>query len=181
MGCQSFCVFWTTYVPRGGGGGGGGGGLAVLQLNSFKRISPQHSSKNKYFVVYFLAGYTVNSYMHRVGRVLSFFSSRWNWDSPLPSLACGSGGGGVPIPTRGQTPWCSICTYFVRSRNCTSVHQTPLFTFIFRAAVLGQPSSLRPHLSYIATRLPVTPTPHQHFTIFSICCVLLSRPQDIGW
>jgi hypothetical protein len=25
--------------------------------------------------------------MHRVGRVLSFFSSRWNWDSPTPSPA----------------------------------------------------------------------------------------------
>jgi hypothetical protein len=24
---------------------------------------------------------------HRVGRVLSFFSSRWNWDSPNPSPA----------------------------------------------------------------------------------------------
>jgi len=24
---------------------------------------------------------------HRVDRVLSFFSSRWNWDSPIPSPA----------------------------------------------------------------------------------------------
>jgi hypothetical protein len=30
--------------------------------------------------------YTVQS-IHRVGRVLSFFSSRWNWDSPDPSPA----------------------------------------------------------------------------------------------
>jgi hypothetical protein len=38
--------------------------------------------------------------MHRVGRVLSFFSSRRNWDSRKPSPACecvppGSGGGGA--------------------------------------------------------------------------------------
>ncbi len=53
---------------------------------------------------------------HRVGRVLSFFSSRRNWDSPNPSpagkcappfgtggwgtLAGERGGGRVPIPTR---------------------------------------------------------------------------------
>jgi hypothetical protein len=62
--------------------------------------------------------------MHRVGRVLSFFSSRRNWDSPTPSAAgeyapplgpgkgahsaCGRGDGRVPIPTRGHTLWCSI-------------------------------------------------------------------------
>jgi hypothetical protein len=55
--------------------------------------------------------------------VLSFFSSRRNWDSPTPpsagecvpswfmgegKLACGRGVGGVPIPTRGHTLWYSI-------------------------------------------------------------------------
>ncbi len=57
---------------------------------------------------------------HRVGRVLSLFSSRWNWDSPNPSparewappnlwfrgrgtLAGERRGGRVPIPTRGHT------------------------------------------------------------------------------
>jgi hypothetical protein len=64
-------------------------------------------------------------------RVLSFFSTcrNRNWVSPTPSpagerapppgsgdrgtLACGRGGGGVSIPTRGQTLWCSmyICTW----------------------------------------------------------------------
>jgi hypothetical protein len=58
----------------------------------------------------------------RVGRVLSFFSSRRNWDSPNPSpagecapppvlgggaprgtLACEKGVGRVPVPTRGHT------------------------------------------------------------------------------
>jgi hypothetical protein len=58
---------------------------------------------------------------HRVGRVLSFFSSRRNWDSPNPSPAgecvpplfgsvgrgtlAGERGGKVPIPTRGHTLW----------------------------------------------------------------------------
>ncbi len=31
---------------------------------------------------------------HRVGRVLSFFSSRWNWDSPTPPLQAS-----VPSPS----------------------------------------------------------------------------------
>jgi hypothetical protein len=58
---------------------------------------------------------------HRVGRVLSFFSSRRNWDSPTPhpqafvpppfgsggrgTLAGERGGGRVPISTRGHTLW----------------------------------------------------------------------------
>jgi hypothetical protein len=63
--------------------------------------------------------------LHRIGRVLSFFSSRLNWDSPnlSPAGECapcpfGSGGRGtldgergggrVPIPTRGHTLWYSI-------------------------------------------------------------------------
>jgi hypothetical protein len=59
----------------------------------------------------------------RVDRVLSFFSSRPNWDPPPPhalasAYPCvtlpplvpgggggGKGGGGVPIRTRGQTLW----------------------------------------------------------------------------
>ncbi len=60
---------------------------------------------------------------HRVGSVLSFFSSRRNWGSPKPSPAppFGSGGEGhgtlagergvgrVPIPTRAHhTPWYSV-------------------------------------------------------------------------
>jgi hypothetical protein len=61
---------------------------------------------------------------HSVGRVLNFFSSRRNWDSPYPSPAgeCKGGGRGtlagerwggrVPIPTRGHTLWYSVqCTY----------------------------------------------------------------------
>jgi hypothetical protein len=59
------------------------------------------------------------SLLHRVGRVLSFFSRRQNWDSPNPSPAgeCAptlepgggehsltrEGGGRIPIPTRGHT------------------------------------------------------------------------------
>jgi hypothetical protein len=73
---------------------------------------------------------------HRVGRVLSFFSSSRNYDSPNLSpagecapppffgsggrdiLAGERGGGRVPIPTRGHTLWYSIYTrvyvqYFV--------------------------------------------------------------------
>ncbi len=68
--------------------------------------------------------------LHRVGRVLSFFSSRRKWDSPnpLPAGECahpppprGSGGRGtlagergvgrVPIPTRGHKLWYSLYIY----------------------------------------------------------------------
>ncbi len=56
--------------------------------------------------------FTVKRHLHRVDIVLSFFSSRRNWDSPAPF---GSGGRGTlallervcPNPTRGHTPWCS--------------------------------------------------------------------------
>ncbi len=62
--------------------------------------------------------------------LLRFFSSRPNWDSPTPThggecvphpplvlffwgggstLACGRGGGGVPIRTKGHTLWYSLC------------------------------------------------------------------------
>ncbi len=67
---------------------------------------------------------------HSVSRVISFFSSRRNWDSPTPhpppasvppphrvpgrrgTLACERGGGRVPVPTMGHTLWYSIniCT-----------------------------------------------------------------------
>ncbi len=77
---------------------------------------------------------------HRVGRVLSFFSSRRNWDSPNPTPACecapppfGSWGRGtladerggerVPIPTRGHTLWYSIYTYTCM-QGCESRRQT---------------------------------------------------------
>ncbi len=65
----------------------------------------------------------LESVKHRAGRVLSFFSSRRNWDSPNPSsagecvppgserrgtLAGERGGGRVPIPTRGHTLWYSL-------------------------------------------------------------------------
>jgi hypothetical protein len=59
--------------------------------------------------------------VYRIGRVLSFFSSRQNWESPNPSpagecspgsggrgtLAGEKGGGRVPIPTRVHTLWYS--------------------------------------------------------------------------
>jgi hypothetical protein len=70
-------------------------------------------------------------FIHRVD-VLCFFSSRPNCDSPTPShagecapppllfrgrdtLACGRGGKGSPIRTRGQTLWYSRCMFFVAS------------------------------------------------------------------
>ncbi len=81
---------------------------------------------------------------HRVGRVLSFFSSRRNWDSPPPlaagecapptlwsggegTLACGLRGGGVPIPTRGHTLWCSIniSTLWLWRKNCLTSPPSP--------------------------------------------------------
>jgi hypothetical protein len=70
----------------------------------------------------------------RVDRVLSFFSCRCNWDSPMHpltrrrvcppplwfrgerALSLGRGGVGVPIQTRGDTQWNSIyiCTLWVQ-------------------------------------------------------------------
>ncbi len=44
-----------------------------LVIPSLSSLSPRQSSSN--------------SSVHRVGRVLSFFSSRRNWDSPTPSPA----------------------------------------------------------------------------------------------
>ena len=103
-------------------------------------ISRDFFFKNQ-FPVYFLLLYITKRFLsrkinkdtsaHRVGRLLSIFSSRRNWDSPNPSPAgeCvpppfGSGGRGtlagerggaygrVPIPTRGHTLWHSlyVCT-----------------------------------------------------------------------
>ncbi len=82
---------------------------------------------------------------HRVDRVLSFFSSRRNWDYTTPSPAgdrspplvggggythaCGWGvtgwGGGVPIP-RGPTLWYSryICTLLGESIKTGGAEQT---------------------------------------------------------
>ncbi len=74
---------------------------------------------------YFLMSVLPYRFHHRVGRVLSFFSSRrrsWNSLTPLAAGECvpphfGRGGGhtrlrergwGVPIPTRGHTLWCSV-------------------------------------------------------------------------
>ncbi len=68
----------------------------------------------------------INSLGHRVGRVLSLFSSRRNWNSPNPSpagecapppfppvwgegtLAGERGVGRVPIPTTGHSLWESL-------------------------------------------------------------------------
>jgi hypothetical protein len=82
--------------------------------------------------------YKLYSIHHRVGRVLSFFSSRRNRDSPNPShagecspsplvrwggahsLATGERGGGrVPIPTRGHTLWYTINIYVLCGVHCT--------------------------------------------------------------
>ena len=85
-----------------------------------------------------------------VHRVLSFFSSRRNWDSPTPSplqaavtpppppvpgggsLASGRGGRGVPIPTRGHTLWYSVYTvqymYFVPASHHAVKHSQTVHT-----------------------------------------------------
>ncbi len=83
-------------------------------------------------------GIRTDGSVHRVDRVLSFFSSRRNWDSPAPSpalevpplwfrgggatLACGRGGGG-PIPTRGPTLFyqCILCGSVSRMQCSGSV------------------------------------------------------------
>ncbi len=71
---------------------------------------------------------------HRVGRVLSFFSSRRNWVSvPAPfgsggrgTLAGESGDGRVTIPTGGHTLWYSlyipVCTFCGDNPILTVIH-----------------------------------------------------------
>jgi hypothetical protein len=45
--------------------------------------------------------FNTDTFSHRVGRVLSLFSSRWNWDSPNPSPA----GECAPPPPPGSGVW----------------------------------------------------------------------------
>jgi hypothetical protein len=90
----------------------------------------RHAFLSINFLVVFVWASTPNP--QSIGRVLSFFSSRRNWESSNPSPASeyapppGSGGrgtlagergfGGVPIPTRGHTRMLYslyIYTYFV--------------------------------------------------------------------
>ncbi len=79
-------------------------------------LSEQVKKKKKYLLRYTIQAYIHNQ--HKVDRMLGFFSSRPNWDPPLPhtqasvfpppplwlrrkgTLACGRGGGGVPTPIR---------------------------------------------------------------------------------
>jgi len=87
-----------------------------LQVNK----SPCQMSSLLFFVIGRInSGQWTPQSIH-IGRVLSFFSSRRNWDSsrrvsPLTlwfrgvgTLACGRGVGGLPIPTRGHTLWYSV-------------------------------------------------------------------------
>jgi hypothetical protein len=67
--------------------------LPVISLRLTNTISPMRAC-----LVIHSPNSERNSNMHRVDRVLSFFSSCCNWDSPNPSPA---------IPTRGHTLWYS--------------------------------------------------------------------------
>ncbi len=74
--------------------------------------------------------------MHRVGSLLSLFSSRRNWDLPTPhpqmsvpppfgsggrgTLAGDRGAGRVPVPTRGHTLWYSIYICTLWGGGCNS-------------------------------------------------------------
>jgi hypothetical protein len=107
--------------PRNGGGGGPhsrvGAGWGVFQFQRLeKRLSTLPTT---------VGGIICD---HRLGRVLIFFSSRRNWNSPQPltrrrmcpppfgtggrgTLAGVRGSGRVLIPTRGHTLWYSIYIY----------------------------------------------------------------------
>jgi hypothetical protein len=92
---------------------------------------------------------------HRVDRVLGFFSSRRNWDSPTPhpqaslsapppqlwlgggTLACERGGWGVPFPTRGQTLYTVRSTLGMyvfcgrpEAAPKTETYKSPILTFL---------------------------------------------------
>ncbi len=112
--------------------------------------------------------------LYRVGRVVSFFSSRRNWDSPNPSPAgeCeppppfGSGGRGtfagerrvgrVPIPTRGLTLWYSLylCTLWCTATlaSCSKPHCKPI-------GPLSGPLTQHPYL----LRIEVSARPFRFF------------------
>ncbi len=97
-------------------------------------VGPTHSfiSSKNFVCTVFACKIICYTVLHRVGRVLSFFSSGRNWDSPNPSPAgeCdpppGSGGRGtlvgergvgrVPISTRRHTMWYSL---YMRTFCCT--------------------------------------------------------------
>jgi hypothetical protein len=82
----------------------------------------------KHFVVVVVAFYEAFKLMHREDRVLSFFSSRPNWDFPTPltrlqasvcpppfgsggggTLACGRGGWGSPNSEEGTATMLLYC------------------------------------------------------------------------
>jgi hypothetical protein len=75
------------------------------------------------YQIYWYGFFSQDRTVHRVGRVLSLFSSRRNWDSPKPSPAGGSGGRGtligekgggrVPIPFRRGDVHCGTLHMFV--------------------------------------------------------------------
>jgi hypothetical protein len=62
-----------------------GANLRQVERNSSKvtKPSPSKSRRCKYRDILSLL---IGAH-HRIDRVLSFFSSRWNWDSPTPSPA----------------------------------------------------------------------------------------------
>ncbi len=131
-------MVWLYRLRRGGGGQHpvGGGQWEDRKLQNYQNWDCEPSADD--VLRRECAGRAVNLLMydrggilyfyilyfyHRVDRVLSFFSSRRNWDSPNPSPAgeCASpvlwggahslargGGGRVPIPTRGHTLWYSL-------------------------------------------------------------------------
>ncbi len=94
--------------------------LYKVELTFFRRT-------RKNFMVFYQSSFYAYSYSHRVGRVISLSPVVGIGTPPTPhpqasvpplwlggrgTLSGERGGGRVPIPTRGHTPWYSIYMYF---------------------------------------------------------------------
>jgi hypothetical protein len=132
--------------------------------------------------------------------VLGFLPSRRNWDPPLPhpqasvppplwfrrrdTLACGRGGGGLPIRTRGQILWyfrylCTLCWRRLLTGDAATGDQTdqtgPNLSENANIAYLGSTvPSAQAHL--LKSSLPLL---GQGFT--SIQAQQIIRPRNSKW
>ncbi len=106
-----------------------------------------------YFMVMFIVLYSSITVIHRVGRVLSFFSSRWYWDSPNPSPA----GECAPPPLVPGGVAHSLAREGVGEsqfrRGDTHVHCGTLYMYVHCAVIY------HPICRYQAYRQAVTPPP----------------------
>ncbi len=83
-----------TSSQRAGGGEGKGGGVQNRRNIAWQSIYPgsglyyqRNFASETYIPIFYIEEKSRDLFHHRIVRVLSFFSSRRNWDSPNPSPA----------------------------------------------------------------------------------------------